>query len=201
LTWLSTGQLTVARLVLAKTIASLDSSSAEASIVVLEPSCAAALRDDAVKLLDSDAARRVSERVRSLAEALEAVGWPGAAELPAQGSGSKGSVVAQFHCHQRATTGSAADEDLLSRLGYDVSNVRDGCCGLAGNFGFEDGHYDVSRRCAEQSFLPHLSRLPDADVLADGFSCRLQMEQLGAAPLAGRRPMHLATLLRRQLAI
>lgn len=92
-----------------------------------------------------------------------------------------------------------ADREVLGRLGLLAISAEEGCCGLAGNFGFEDGHYEVSRRCAEQSFLPYLSRLPAADVLADGFSCRLQVEQLGAEPLAGRRPMHLATLLRRRL--
>ena len=70
----------------------------------------------------------------------------------------------------------------------------EGCCGLAGNFGFERGHYDVSVTCAEQSFLPVVRDQPDSMVLADGFSCRIQIEQLG-----DRKPLHLAQLLRQQL--
>jgi FAD/FMN-containing dehydrogenase/Fe-S oxidoreductase len=199
LTWLSTGQLSIARMVLARTVAALDSRTDGSAIVVLEPSCAAALREDAVKLLDSAAAQRVANRIRSLADVLDTARLP--AGPPRSGASLKSPVVAQFHCHQRATSGTQNDRDLLSRLGFDVTSVEEGCCGLAGNFGFEDGHYDVSRRCAEQSFLPYLHRMPGAEVLADGFSCRLQMEQLGAAPLAGRRPVHLASLVRRRLAV
>ena len=208
LTWLSTGQLTVARGVMAKTVAALDSSAGGSPIVVLEPSCAAALRDDAVKLLDSHAARRVASRIVGLAEVL--VGREMTADRPdpasSNGSGRHRSttsagerVIAQFHCHQRATAGTQADVDLLRRLGLDVTSVEEGCCGLAGNFGFEAGHYDVSRTCAEQSFLPYLTRDAEASVLADGFSCRLQIAQLGGEALGVRRPVHLATLLRRCL--
>ncbi len=209
LTWLSTGQLTVARAVMAKTVAALDSSTGGSPIVVLEPSCAAALRDDAVKLLNSDAARRVASRIVSLAEVIvdrELTGDRSSHREPSNGRGRHRSttsagerVIAQFHCHQRATAGTQADVDLLRRLGLDVASVKEGCCGLAGNFGFEAGHYDVSRTCAEQSFLPYLSRDGDAAVLADGFSCRLQIEQLGGDALGVRRPVHLATLLRRFL--
>lgn len=195
LTWLSTGQLTVARAVIAKTVAALDSPAYTGPIVVLEPSCAAALRDDAVKLLDSDAARRVAGRIASVAELVSDRRLPGLeAAAPADGR-----VIAQFHCHQRATAGTSADRALLSRLGLEVASVDEGCCGLAGNFGFEDGHFDVSRTCAEQSFLPYLTRDAEATVVADGFSCRLQIEELGGEALGSRRPLHLATLLRRSL--
>lgn len=197
LTWLSTGQLTVARAVMAKTVAALDSAAYTRPIVVLEPSCAAALRDDAVKLLDSDAARRVAGRIVSLAELLSDRRLPGL-DTPAP-AGSR--VIAQFHCHQRATTGTYADRDLLSHLGLEVASVDEGCCGLAGNFGFEDGHFGVSKTCAEQSFLPYLARDADATVVADGFSCRLQIDELGGEALGSRRPLHLATLLHRSMAL
>ncbi|WP_206685859.1 hypothetical protein [Kribbella qitaiheensis] len=103
-------------------------------------------------------------------------------------------AIGQFHCHQRAVFGTEPDRRLLARLGIDFEAIDEGCCGLAGNFGFEQGHYDVSVACAEQSFLPTLRDQPDSMVLADGFSCRLQIQQLG-----GREALHLAQLLRRQL--
>jgi Fe-S oxidoreductase len=194
LTWVSTGQLDVARRVMRRTMAALQRS--DGPVVVLEPSCAAALRDDSVKLLGSDAVRGVASRVHTLAEVV-------GDDLPPAASGSAaapgGRVIAQFHCHQRAVLGTVPDEALLGKLGYHVTSVQEGCCGLAGNFGFEAGHFDVSASCAEESFLPYLAADPQAVVLADGFSCRLQMEQLGAEALAGRRPLHLAELLARHL--
>ncbi|MDQ3423676.1 MAG: (Fe-S)-binding protein, partial [Actinomycetota bacterium] len=132
-----------------------------------------------------DVARRVMRR--TLAEALDGHELD-LAPLAAP-------AVAQFHCHQRAVTGTTADRAVLARLGVDVTSVDEGCCGLAGNVGFEPGHYDVSLRCDEQSFLPVLrGTAADTVVLADGFSCRLQIAQL-----TGREPLHLAQLLRRQL--
>jgi Fe-S oxidoreductase len=98
--------------------------------------------------------------------------------------------VAQFHCHQRATFGTDADRRVLERAGVETTTVDEGCCGLAGNFGFEAGHFDISVACAEEALLPALRDHPDASVIADGFSCRLQVQQL-----AGRNALHLAELL------
>ena len=126
---------------------------------------------------------RVADRIRSLAEVLS--------ERPFPASPGPVKTVAQFHCHQRATFGTTSDRGVLQAAGVSVESVDEGCCGLAGNFGFESGHYDVSVACAEEALLPALRRHPvDQPVLADGFSCRLQIEQL-----AGRRAMHLAELL------
>ena len=84
-----------------------------------------------------------------------------------------------------------ADAALLARTGAEVTRVG-GCCGLAGNFGVERGHYDVSVQVAEQQLLPALRQAADGDVfLADGFSCRTQADDL-----AGRRGVHLVELLR-----
>ncbi|MPZ59926.1 MAG: FAD-binding protein [Propionibacteriales bacterium] len=191
LTWVSTGQLGVARRVLGRTTRRL-AETGDRPIVVLEPSCAASLRHDAPNLLGDDAARQVAGRVITLAQALQDRDVEGLFGTPA---GSPEPAIAQFHCHQRSILGTIPDRELLSRLGIDVTSVDEGCCGLAGNFGMEDGHYDVSVRCAEQSFLPHLEDAPpETPVLADGFSCRVQIEQL-----AGRRPVHLAELLRDRL--
>ncbi|MGH3384758.1 MAG: FAD-binding and (Fe-S)-binding domain-containing protein [Nocardioidaceae bacterium] len=183
LTWVSTGQLDIARKVMGRSLRLLDRAAAESPIVALEPSCATALRHDAANLVGGSQAARVSGRIRSLAEVVVD------RDLPMAGRSTE--AVAQFHCHQRATFGTAADRAVLESAGVAVSSVDDGCCGLAGNFGFEDGHYDISVACAEEALLPALRTHPeDQPVLADGYSCRLQIQQLG-----GRRALHLAELL------
>jgi hypothetical protein len=104
-------------------------------------------------------------------------------------------VVTQTHCHQHAVLGSAADDRVLERLGVQAQRLDAGCCGMAGNFGFEAGHYRISVAVAELALLPALrSEPPGTVVLADGFSCRAQIEQL-----AGRPALHLAELLREAL--
>ena len=99
-------------------------------------------------------------------------------------------MVAQPHCHHSAVLGWEADELLLARTGARVVTVS-GCCGLAGNFGVERGHYETSVAVANSHLLPAIDAAgPDAVLLADGFSCRLQL-----ADLAGRRALTLAELL------
>jgi Fe-S oxidoreductase len=99
-------------------------------------------------------------------------------------------VLAQPHCHQHAVRGYQADLELLARTGAQVDTVA-GCCGLAGNFGMEKGHYDVSVAVAENGLLPALRAAePGTVLLADGFSCRTQADQLAAAS-----GTHLAQLL------
>ncbi len=103
-------------------------------------------------------------------------------------------ALAQVHCHHHAVLDDwDADQDLLHRAGADTDRLESGCCGLAGNFGFEKGHLDVSRACAESVLLPALRDAdPDAVVLADGFSCRTQIHELDSG---GREAVHLAELL------
>ena len=99
-------------------------------------------------------------------------------------------VVAQPHCHHHSVMGWEADEALLTRAGAQVTRLA-GCCGLAGNFGMEKGHYDVSVQVAENALLPALREAgPESVYLADGYSCRTQ-----ATHLAGRDGIHLAQLL------
>ncbi|MCH0565979.1 FAD-binding and (Fe-S)-binding domain-containing protein [Streptomyces sp. MUM 2J] len=186
LTWISTGQLDEARRRLARSVAVLDAAArADVPVVGIEPSCTTALRHDAVELLGTDAARRVAAAMRTLAELLVAdSGW-----TPPDLTGLE--VVAQPHCHQHAVGGWDAEARLLADAGARVRRVG-GCCGLAGNFGVERGHYDVSVAVAEQQLLPALDGAgPDAVFLADGFSCRTQ-----AADLRDRTGFHLAQLLR-----
>jgi Fe-S oxidoreductase len=99
-------------------------------------------------------------------------------------------VVAQPHCHHASVVGWEADADLLARAGATVTRVG-GCCGLAGNFGVERGHYDVSVAIAEHDLLPAVRAAGEgAVVLADGFSCRTQLDDLAGVPAR-----HLAELL------
>ncbi|HJW36971.1 MAG TPA: FAD-linked oxidase C-terminal domain-containing protein, partial [Actinomycetes bacterium] len=185
LTWISTGQLDTAKRVLRRTVDRI-ATLGPGTLVGLEPSCLAVLRHDALGLLgpDDPAAVAVARAATTLAEVLAATpGWD-----PPDLSGV--AVVAQPHCHQHAVLGWAADRDLLARAGAEVTAVG-GCCGLAGNFGAERGHYDVSVAVAETALLPAVRAAgPDAVVLADGFSCRTQLDHL-----AGRRALHLAELL------
>ncbi|GAA1910141.1 FAD-binding and (Fe-S)-binding domain-containing protein [Streptomyces durmitorensis] len=201
LTYVSTGQLDRARAVMRRTLERmgplLDSG---ALLVVLEPSCAAALKTDLVELVgegadgdgDGDGDARAAElagRVRTFAEALEelAPGWsPPRIDR---------TVVGQTHCHQHAVLGDGAERRLREKAGLE-GELSGGCCGLAGNFGFEAGHYEVSVACAEEQLLPAVrGSVPEAQggpvVLADGFSCRTQLEQLGE----GVRGRHLAEVL------
>jgi len=191
LTWVHSGQLTVARRVLRRTLDALaPSAAAGVPIVGLEPSCIAALRTDLPALLADDArVGTVAAAVLSVAEALErlAPGWP-----PAGRVHSDGPVIAQVHCHQHAERGFGSERRLLAAAGVELQVLDAGCCGGAGAFGFEREHYDVSVAVARHGVLPALAAVPDnAVVLADGFSCRGQL-----AHLTQRRIVHLVELLR-----
>ncbi len=186
LTWISTGQLDGARRQLRRALRELGGALRDdIPVVGLEPSCTAVLRGDIAELLPaSRRARKLRETVVTLAELLRATdGWS-----PPDLSGVHG--VAQPHCHHRAVLGWDADAALLAQAGAKVTAVG-GCCGLAGNFGVERGHYDVSVAVAETALLPAVRASgPGAAVLADGFSCRTQLDQLAGVP--GR---HLAEVL------
>jgi Fe-S oxidoreductase len=190
LTWISTGQLDGARRQLRRSLRALGPALGDGVPVVgLEPSCTAVLRGEITELLPDDPrAAQAKAATRTLAELLAGTaGWdpPDLRDVHA---------VAQPHCHQHAVMGWHADAALLARAGAEVTAVG-GCCGLAGNFGVERGHYDVSRAVAETALLPAVRSAGDAVVLADGFSCRTQLDQL--ARISGT---HLAQLLASRLA-
>jgi Fe-S oxidoreductase len=173
---------------MARTVAHLDGE--ELPIVVAEPSCAAALKRDVPELLGTDAARRVAARVHTLTGALTdlaASDWT-APPLPSN-------ALLQTHCHEYATFTGRHPRDLLRRLGVRKVAEAEGCCGLAGNFGFEEQHYDTSMAVAALSLGPRLDQLPDrgAVVVADGFSCATQIDHLAGG--RGIRAVHLAELL------
>ncbi|HEY3868697.1 MAG TPA: FAD-binding and (Fe-S)-binding domain-containing protein [Actinocrinis sp.] len=192
LTWISTGQLDTARKVLRRTVNALTDHVRDGGLVVgLEPSCTAVFRSDAAELMGDDLdVKRLAEQTVTLAELLtqHTPGWQ-----PPRIEGRH--VLAQVHCHQHAVLGWDADQDLLEQCGAQPERLDSGCCGLAGNFGFERGHMEVSEACAESVLLPALrSSHPDDVVLADGFSCRTQIHELDSG---GREGIHLAELLHR----
>jgi FAD/FMN-containing dehydrogenase/Fe-S oxidoreductase len=192
LTWISTGQLDGARKRLTHLLEVLGPYAVNGvPIVGLEPSCTAVLRSDLLDLLPDDPrAVAVARATRTLAELLTApspVGPGDRWELPDL---SDVTAVVQPHCHHHAVMTYTADRTLLAEAGASFSTLA-GCCGLAGNFGMEAGHYDVSVQVAEHALLPALRDAAPGDVLlADGYSCRTQADQL-----AGVQGVHLAELL------
>ncbi|HWJ82387.1 MAG TPA: FAD-binding and (Fe-S)-binding domain-containing protein [Nocardioides sp.] len=187
LTWITTGQLDAARKIVAGTVATL-APYVENGVPVLglEPSCLASLRSDATELTDDPRAAQVAAGTVTLAELVTRLDLP----LPDL---TGVNVVAQPHCHHHAVLGWAADRALLERAGATVTVVP-GCCGLAGNWGVEKGHYETSVAVAETHLLPAVRAALAADpgtvVLADGMSCALQLDDL-----ADVRSLHLAELL------
>jgi len=183
LTWVSTGQLGVARRIMRRTARVLARYAGEGVTVVgLEPSCTAALRTDLPELLPEDA--HAVRTVRTFAEVVAEADLPGLDGEPLDVD-----AVVQVHCHQSSVLSTTADTALLQRVGV-RARMLDGCCGLAGNFGFENGHYRISQAIAEDRLYPALRDQPDALVLADGFSCRTQIAQG-----TGRQARHLAEIL------
>ncbi len=193
LTWISTGQLDVARRALRRTVDDLaEHVRAGGYVVGLEPSCTAVFRSDAPDLFPDDLdVARLRDQTFTLAEVLmdKTPGWS-----PPSLTKDYEKAVAQVHCHQHAIMGWDADARLLDAAGVDAEQLASGCCGLAGNFGFTKGHGQVSEDCAEQVLLPSVREAEGGTaVLADGFSCRTQIHDLDSA---GREAVHLAELLR-----
>lgn len=204
LTWHTTGQLDMAKRVLRRSLGAPELAGDD-PVVVLEPSCATMLREDLRQLLPDDPrAASLAGRVTTLAELLDGIGFvaPRAAELAAGAESTPGGAAAaaapaisQPHCHQQAVLGLSADRRVLARNGIEVGKELQGCCGLAGNFGAERGHEAISQSVAELELLPALRAAdPETPLLADGFSCRTQIEAL-----SGRRARHLAEVLAERL--
>jgi Fe-S oxidoreductase len=187
LTWISTGQLGIARRVLQRTLKVMaEYAERQPFVVGLEPSCTAALRKDLPELFPDDpVAAWLSSHVLTFAEALDRLAPPD------WGPQANRASISQTHCHQHAVLGVDADRRLMNRVGIDNTILPAACCGLAGNFGFERGHYDISMTVGESVLLPAVrSADPQTIILADGFSCRTQIEQA-----TDRHGMHLAELI------
>ncbi|MGH7718479.1 MAG: FAD-binding and (Fe-S)-binding domain-containing protein [Gemmatimonadaceae bacterium] len=159
-------------------------------VVGLEPSCVAVFRDELLNLFPNDEdAVRLSRQTLMLSEFLErrATHYR-PPTLPRR-------ALVQAHCHHRAVMKTHDEMAVLSRLGLDYTVLDSGCCGMAGAFGFEKAHYDVSIRCGERVLLPAVrSAAEDTLIIADGFSCREQIAQA-----TGRDALHLAQVLQMAL--
>jgi Fe-S oxidoreductase len=181
------GLLDRARRMLLDVLAAIrDDLRAGTPVVVLEPSCAAVFRDELVNMLpNDDDARRLASQVRLLPEfVMEHEDRFALPHVQAR-------VLYHAHCHQKAIFGTDADMRLLKKMGVAVEAPDTGCCGMAGSFGFEANHYEVSMKVGERVLLPAVrASEPATVVVADGFSCREQIAQG-----TGRRALHLAEFL------
>jgi Fe-S oxidoreductase len=160
-------------------------------IVGLEPSCLLTLRDEYVDLLRTDDARRVAAASFLFEEFLARERARGLT-LPFRADGSPRRALLHGHCHQKALVGTAPTVAALRWAGFEVAEVDSGCCGMAGSFGFETEHYDVSVALGRRRLAPAVHAAgDDVAVVAPGVSSRQQIQHL-----AGRRAKHPAEVLR-----
>ena len=167
-------------------------------ILVCEPSCASSLTDDLPDLIDDEAlGRRVSACVKMIDVFLEAELAAGRCTLPwMEGPATAFQILVHGHCHQKALYGTSATLGLLRRIpGASVELIDAGCCGMAGSFGYEKEHYELSMKIGEDRLFPALRRAPaQARIVASGFSCRHQIFDG-----VGRRAHHMIELVREGL--
>ncbi len=191
---ISKGMLTEAREHARHNVARLHPYAARGvAIVGLEPSCLLTLRDEWVDLLRTDEARTVARQSVLLEQFLLRERERGLT-LTFSPHGRK--ALLHGHCHQKALVGTAPTVAALTWAGYEISEVDSGCCGMAGSFGFEREHYDVSIALGNRRLAPAVKAAgPDTEVIAPGISCRQQIEHL-----AGRRAKHPAEALWQALA-
>jgi FAD/FMN-containing dehydrogenase/Fe-S oxidoreductase len=188
------GMLTLARWHLRKILDALrEQVEAGTPVVALEPSCGAVLRDELQNMLPHDEhAKRLGRLTVSLGEllALHAPDWrPPSLDRRA---------IVHLHCHQKATSDTDCDLEMLDRLGLDYEVLDSGCCGLAGSFGYEPGEkYEVSMKAGERVLLPAVRAAPKhALVITDGFSCRSQIKHG-----SDREALHLAQVVQMALRV
>jgi len=163
-----------------------------AAIVGLEPSCLLTLRDEAVELLRNAEAQQVAQASFLLEEFLLREKAKGLS-LAFQAGPRR--ALLHGHCHQKALVGTAPTVAVLQWANYEVIEVDSGCCGMAGSFGFEREHYDISVALGKRRLAPSVMAQPlDTEIVAPGISCRQQIEHL-----AGRRAKHPAEALREAL--
>jgi Fe-S oxidoreductase len=179
------GMLRFARSYLERVLDTLrDELRAGTPIVGIEPSCIAVLKDEAPKLMPNDEdVKRLCKQAFHLAEFLCREGYE-----PPQ---LHGRALVHGHCHEKATAGFEPLQQLLEKMGLEVESTNGGCCGMAGAWGYEKGHYAISIACGERALFPAVRRVGDEPLLVtDGFSCKTQIEQG-----TGRRALHLAEVL------
>jgi FAD/FMN-containing dehydrogenase/Fe-S oxidoreductase len=181
------GMLKSAKALLAEILASLKAEIDNGTPMIgLEPACTATFRDELVNLFPENAtARRLSQQTFLFSEFVDAH----RREFEFNTIGRK--ALVQIHCHHHSVLKDTAERRVLARLGLDFDVMPSGCCGMAGSFGFESAKYDLSMKAAERVMLPALrAASPDTLLLANGFSCREQIEQA-----TGRPTSHLAEIM------
>jgi FAD/FMN-containing dehydrogenase/Fe-S oxidoreductase len=196
-TFLASGMVNVAKVKASELVtALLPFAEKGIAIVGLEPSCLLTLRDEALVMGLGEAAHKVGQQALLLEEFLareEAAGQLQALKQKLQPITQP--ILLHGHCHQKAFGAVSPILDVLRLIpGAQPELIESSCCGMAGSFGYEAAHYDVSMQMAELSLLPVVRKQPDAVVVADGTSCRHQIKD-GAA----REAVHVAVLLARQL--
>jgi Fe-S oxidoreductase len=156
-------------------------------VIGLEPACVSAFRDELVGLFrGEERAQRLSRQTFFLTEFLDR-------HCELRRLSDSPAVLVQMHCHQHSVIKPHSEKSVLGKLGLDHEVMASGCCGMAGSFGFEKAKYPVSMACAERALLPKVrSAEQDTIILANGFSCREQIEQA-----TGRGTMHIAELIAR----
>ncbi|HEX6461604.1 MAG TPA: heterodisulfide reductase-related iron-sulfur binding cluster, partial [Thermoleophilaceae bacterium] len=155
-------------------------------VVGMEPSCLAVFKDELTGMLPyDDDAQRLADNAYHFSEFFEKFDI----EVPRL----ERQALLWGHCHHKATGGMEPEQQLLERMGLEVEQVSGGCCGLAGSWGFEQGHHEISLKCGEEALLPAV-READAGtfVVANGFSCKTQIQQGDT----GRRALHVAQLMK-----
>ncbi|HEX2228933.1 MAG TPA: FAD-linked oxidase C-terminal domain-containing protein, partial [Candidatus Binatia bacterium] len=158
-------------------------------IVGLEPSCLLTLRDEYPEFLRAEAARQVADHSFLFEEFVMRELHAGRINVEDKGHGQ--SVLLHGHCHQKALVGTASTVGLLRAAGFDVSEIDSGCCGMAGSFGFEKEHYDLSVAIGNRRLAPAVQATgAGVEIAAPGISCRQQI-----AHLTGRRAKHPAEFL------
>jgi FAD/FMN-containing dehydrogenase/Fe-S oxidoreductase len=162
-------------------------------VVGVEPSCILTFRDEVPDLIPTDDARMLARHTKLIDEFLAAEHRR--SPLALSGIGRNRRVLLHGHCHQKTLAGTGTVREVLGAAGYAVQEVDSGCCGMAGSFGFEREHYQVSIAVGERRLLPAVRMLPaDAAIVAMGVSCRQQI-----AHGTGRRALHLVELLNEAL--
>ena len=155
-------------------------------VIGLEPSCTAVFRDELTEIFpQNEQAIRLSQQTFTFAEFFQKF----APEYEPPKLARK--ALLHGHCHHKAIMKLDCETEFLQRLGLDFEVLDSGCCGMAGAFGFEKDHYDVSVACGERVLLPEVRRAAkDTLIIADGFSCREQIRQL-----TDRQALHTAQVL------
>lgn len=199
LTLHSTGQVDSARAVLERSAEVMAPYLAEGlSVIGLEPSCTVMLRKEATGLSTSPAVARLAEATTSFAEFVAPLIEQAVKRGELVVAEENVRALTQVHCHERSLGDPSAARRILEALGVAESQIETGCCGLAGNWGFEPGHAELSRKLGERELFPRVRAAREScgedggrvEIIADGFSCRTQVEQG-----TGDRARHLAEVV------